>query len=63
MERERAFVFKKNNDVTCYPNNPFENDFKLHGQETHCKEGIVMPNEMFKKHIQLMYQQYKRNCY
>ena len=36
------------NDVTCYPNKLFENDFKLHGQENHGREGMVMPNEVFK---------------
>ena len=51
MERELALVFigrNKTNDVTCYPNKLFENDFKLHGQENHGREGMVMPNEVFK---------------
>ena len=51
MEREQAFVFtgiNKTNDVTCYPNKLFENDFKLHGQENHGREGMVMPMKCLK---------------
>ena len=51
MERERAFVFigiNKTNDVTCYPNKLFENDSKLHDQENHGREGMVLPIKLFK---------------
>ena len=51
MERELALVFigrNKTNDVTCYPNKLFENNFKLHGQENYGREGMVMSNEVFK---------------
>ena len=51
MERERALVFigiNKTNNVTCYPNKLFKNDFKLHDQENHGRKGMVMPNEVFK---------------
>ena len=51
MEREWAFVLislNKTNYVACHPNKLFENDFKLHGQDIHGREGVVMPNEVFK---------------
>ena len=51
MERERALVFigiNKTNNLTCYPNNLFKNDFKLYDQENHGRKGMVMPNEVFK---------------
>ena len=35
-------------DIYFNPNKLFENEFKLHGQENHGREGMVMPNEVFK---------------